>query len=203
MQVRSDRPSSAITPRRTRLLRVPNLRAFQRAIARSSVRPTSSPPRHATVIVATTAAAAELRATPRICSFGDSGQAGPRREAVALPDVQTRDGWHRQMHDRLPSAPQALSRLEREVLARAAAREAIDAGLVPPFRLRPGLLSQILDLYDDLHRCRRTADAFERLLVQELEPRADGDRGAARLLARRASWWHFRAYERRRLNRAA
>jgi hypothetical protein len=78
--------------------------------------------------------------------------------------------------------------------------EAIDAGLVPPFRLRPGLLSQILDLYDDLHRCRRTVDAFERLLVQELEPRADGDRGAARLLRQtRFLVAAFRAYERRRL----
>ena len=116
-----------------------------------------------------------------------------------FPDLVTRDEWYRRMHDRLPSAPPRLSPFEREVLARAAAREVIAAGLVPPFRLRPGLVSEILDFYDDLQRHRRTVDAFERLLVEELEPYSGIDRGAERLLRQtRFLAATFRAYERRR-----
>jgi RecB family exonuclease len=198
-----------ITPRRTRLLRAHDLRAFHRAIAETACPPDVARCRSCTVIVPTTAAAAELRVTlENLLMLGASGAGeasgalgaiNPHRRAIALPDLVTRDEWYRRMHERLPSAPPLLSRLEREVLADAAARDAVDSGFAPPFRLRPGLVAEILDFHDDLHRHRRTIDAFERLLVDELEPRAESDRGAARLLAQTrfliATW---RAYQRRR-----
>ena len=131
-----------ITPRRTRLLRVPDLRAFQRAIAESCRGPDPAASRRTAVIVPTTAAAAELRITLERLLLLD-GQPASHPKAIVLPDLVTRDEWYRRMHERLPAAPPALSRLEREVLALAAAREAVGAGFVPPFRLRPGLVSEI------------------------------------------------------------
>ena len=97
-----------------------------------------------------------------------------------------------------------LSPLERDVLARAAAREAIDQGLKPPFTLRAGLVSELLAFYDDLRRHRRTIETFERLTIEELEPRASIDRGAERLLRQtRFLVSAFRAYERRRASAGA
>ena len=187
-----------ITPRRTRLLRVPDLRAFQRAIAGSCRAPDPAASRRTSVIVPTAAAAAELRITLENLLLLDGPPASHPR-TIVLPDLVTRDEWYARMHERLPAAPPALSRLEREVLALAAAREAVDAGFVPPFRLRPGIVSAIIELYDDLHRHRRTVESFERLLIEELEPRADTDRGAARLLSQtRFLVAAYTAYERRR-----
>jgi len=187
------------TPRRTRLLRTPDLGAFQRAIeatvygwGRASALPGDVPARPAglphigdvracAVIVPSRAAGAELRRTVENRFLGGAA-AGARPAALALPDLLTRDDWYAAMHARLPDAPSLLGPLEREVIARAAAREAIDAGSEPPFNLRPGLIVEILALYDALARQRRTLDAFERLMVDSLEPSADLDRGAARML---------------------
>jgi RecB family exonuclease len=189
-----------ITPRRTRLLRVPDVHAFQRAIAETCCAADLAERRKTAVIVPTTAAAAELRVTlENLLLLDGLHHPDSSLTAVVLPDLVTRDGLYRRMHEHLPVAPHALSRLEREVLALAAAREAVEAGFVPPFRLRPGLVSGILELYDDLRRHRRTVDSFERLLVGELEPQAEIDRGAGRLLSQtRFLVAVFRAYERRR-----
>ncbi len=51
-----------------------------------------------------------------------------------------------------------------------------------PFRLRAGLVVEILALYDELRRRDRTVAAFERLMTAALEPSAEIDRGAERLL---------------------
>ncbi len=75
-----------------------------------------------------------------------------------------------------------LSEPEREVLLRRAAREAAAAGTEPPFRLRPGLIVQMLDFYDELRRREQTLDDFERLATGRLAASADSDRGAERLL---------------------
>src|SRR5262249_14788829 len=76
----------------------------------------------------------------------------------------------------------ALSAFDREVLLRRAARAAHVAGAEPPFNLRAGLVREILALYDALRRHHRTVADFERLTIGTLEPGADTDRGAARLL---------------------
>ena len=55
-------------------------------------------------------------------------------------------------------------------------------GTPAPFRLRPGLIVEILAFYDELRRRDRTVAAFERLMAASLEPSAEIDRGAERLL---------------------
>ena len=51
------------------------------------------------------------------------------------------------------------------MLLRRAAREAAAAGTPPPFRLRPGLIVQMLAFYDELRRREQSLDDFERLAV--------------------------------------
>ena len=68
------------------------------------------------------------------------------------------------------------------MLVRRAARAASEEGVAAPFRLRAGLIVEILSLYDDLRRRGRTVEDFDRLMVGSLEPSADSDRGAERML---------------------
>ena len=116
-----------------------------------------------------------------------------------LPQILTRSGWYDAMHARLPSPPRRLTDLEREVLLNAASREVAASDVEPPFRLRPGLLVEMLALYDDLRRRDSSVDGFERVLVRELQRDADDDRGAARLLKQTTFLAAaFRVYEARR-----
>lgn len=188
-----------ITPRRTRLLRVSGLRAFTRALAQLACPPEAAEARACAVVVPSAAAASELRLTlENLLLLAADGLGKTPPTALVLPDLVTRDGWYARLHDGLPAAPPVLSPLERDVLADAAARDAVQQGFTPPFKLRAGLVSELLAFYDDLRRHRRTIDAFERLAVEELEPRASIDRGAERLLRQtRFLVATFRAYERR------
>ncbi len=86
------------------------------------------------------------------------------------------------MHERAGINEGLLSPLEREVLLGAAARDAVAAGFVPPFRLRAGLIGEMLAFYDALCGQQRSIDTFERIVIGELEPRTEIDRGAERLL---------------------
>ena len=143
------------------------------------------------VVVASRAAAGQLRWTleQRLLA---------RRTAFVLPPLVTRDGLYRELHRRLDEAPPRLGAVERLVCGRAAADEARASGLEPPFNLRPGLVDELLGLYDELRRNRREVDAFERVLVETLEPSRDLDRGARRMLRQtRFLAGMFRAYERR------
>jgi RecB family exonuclease len=160
-----------ITPRRTRLLRAPDLRAFQRAIF-DSLPGEASRARQCVVLVPTRGAADQLRRHRGYV-------AGPWDEVPFLG----RDEFYEELRERLPGRPPAQSAFEREVLLRRAARAAHLAGIEPPFNLRPGLVREILALYDALRRHHRTVADFERLVVGTLEPVAGIDRGAARLLA--------------------
>ena len=185
-----------ITPRQTRLYRVPDLHAFQRVIRRLVSHADIRRARSCAVIVPSAAAADQLRRTlenhrllPRSASD----------RALFLPDILTRTGWYDVMHSRLPTPPRRLTELEREVLLNAAARDAAASDVEPPFRLRAGLLVEMLALYDDLRRRDSSVDNFERVLVRELERDADDDRGAARLLKQtRFLAAAFRGYEARR-----
>ena len=56
------------------------------------------------------------------------------------------------------------------------------SNIEPPFRLRPGLLTEMLRFYDALRLNQKNVDAFERLALGMLEPGADSDRGAERLV---------------------
>ncbi len=178
-----------ITPRRTRLLRAADLAGFRAhlaAIAREGG--------DAFVVVPTQAAGEQLRRTLRT-RLGT----GP----VDLV-IGTRADLHDRLLSRLRPDARMLSGFEREALVAAAARDAEDAGLPPPFHLRPSLVAEMLTLYDYLRRLHRTIDDFDRLLTGELAPAADSDRGAAQLLEQT----HFlvatfRGYEARLLEAGA
>jgi RecB family exonuclease len=163
-----------ITPRATRLVRVPDLKAMRGAVAHlASGRPASV--RRTAVLVPTRGAADELRVSleNRLCDD---------TPALLLPDLLTRGDLYQRLHASLPGAPRLLVDAEREVLLRKAARAAIAAGARPPFRVRPGLVVQMLEFYDELRRREQTLDDFERLATDPLSASAEIDRGAERLL---------------------
>ena len=177
-----------ITPRHTRLLRAPTLRAFQRAITKT-VAGSRGASRHPIVVLTPTReATGQLRRT-----LDAAGVESPHAILV------TRDEWYDWLRERAAgTGPPLLTSVQREVIARAAAADALAAGCAPPFRLRPGIVAALLAFYDQIRRCRRSVDAFERLMLGELEPSADLDRGARRLLLQtRFLVAAFRAYERR------
>jgi len=184
-----------ITPRQTRLYRAEDLRSFQRTIRRLASHADVRRARSSAVIVPSMAAADELRRTlenHRLQTVSSSDR------ALWLPRLLTRAGWYDAMHSLLPAPPRRLGELEREVLISAAARD-VAKEVAPPFRLRAGLLLEMLALYDDLQRRGSSIDAFERLLTRELERDAEADRGAERLLKQTEFLAAaFRGYEARR-----
>ncbi len=74
-----------------------------------------------------------------------------------------------------------LTAFEREVLLTRAASAASDSGTPAPFRLRPGLIVEMLAFYDELRRRDRTVADFDRLMTDSLQPSVEIDRGAERL----------------------
>ncbi|RPJ56005.1 MAG: hypothetical protein EHM24_30805, partial [Acidobacteria bacterium] len=126
-----------ITPRRTTLTRVPDLRALHRSIADSCATTDLVLARATAVLVPTRSAAAQLRRTLERLWL-PSCPADPRPRAIVLPDILTRGEWYGRMLERTGVGCRLLSEVEREVLLSAAAQEAILAGNVPPFRMRPG-----------------------------------------------------------------
>jgi RecB family exonuclease len=150
-----------ITPRTTRLLRVPDLQGMHRAIAECASGASA-------VIVPTAAAGDALRRTLRTLHAG----AG---------DILTRDELYARLHGAIGGAPAMLSAFEREVLLIRAAEAATAGGFPPPFRLRPGLVIEILAFYDELRRRDRTVADFDRLMTDSLQSSIEIDRGAERL----------------------
>jgi RecB family exonuclease/inactivated superfamily I helicase len=146
-------------------------------------------------LVPSHAAAGQLRHTLEAQLIGNDRNIGAGK-TVVFPDLLPRFDWYRQMHERLPDPPPLLDDLEREVVMGAAARDAEKVGIRAPFNLRPGLIAEIVRLYDELARVRKTVDQFERLMVQDLEAESEVDRGAARLLQQtRFLVRTFRGYE--------
>jgi RecB family exonuclease len=147
-----------ITPRRTRLVRVPDLRAFRSAIAalRAGGAPETSH-EEPLIVVPTRSAAGHL----------------PGARAV------TRDELYEHLHARLSDPPRRLSALERDVIAQAAAHTA--SGQVEvTFRLRPGLVAEMTRFYDHLRRQSQRVNRFEDLIDETLGS-DDLDRGAQRM----------------------
>ena len=168
-----------ITPRRTHLVRVPDLHAFRHAIARLCV--PSGPER--VVVVPTRGAAQHLL---RVLAV----------EAVTATLV-TRDELYDHLHARLPNPPRRLSALERDVIAQAAARAAASAGGELSFQLRPGLIAEMLRFYDHLRRQSQHVKRFEELIGEALGS-DDVDRATARMrMQTRFLAEAFREYERR------
>ena len=97
---------------------------------------------------------------------------------TSSPQASLSSGWASAFRRNVPW----LTDPEREVLAGVACRMAIDEGKEPPFRLRPGLVAEIVRFYDTLRHNLKDVDAFERLALGALEPGAAHDRGAERLV---------------------
>ena len=133
--------------------------------------------RRTAAIVPTRGAAAELRRT-----FENIVLLENDATAILLPDLVTRTDFYARLAEQLPDAPPLLTGFEREVLFRLAAGAAEAAGTPAPFRIRPGLVVEILAFYDELRRNHRTIDGFHRLVAGELAPSAGMDQGAERLL---------------------
>ncbi len=158
-----------ITPRTTRLLRVPDLQAMQQAIAAVVEQPRARP---AAVLVPTAAAGHALGRTLERLAADTRGV-----------DILTRDDLYARLHGTLTDAPPMLSAFDREVLLTRAAEAADASGVRAPFRLRPGLIVEMLAFYDELRRRHRTIADFDRLMTGSLLPSVEIDRGAARLFA--------------------
>ena len=119
---------------------------------------------------------------------------------MLLPDFITARQLVSHLGARLPEMAPQLTDADREALLGVCCRAAAAAGFTPPFRLRPGLIAEILRFYDALRRHEKDVDAFERLALGMLEPGAELDRGAARLVQQtRFLVAAFREFERRSL----
>ena len=179
-----------ITPRVTRLLRVPDLRALQRTVVDAIPRDLSA--RRVGVILPSRSAAEELRRRIEDITLASSDA------ACVIADLFTRTELYVRLHARLAGAPPLLTEFEREVLLRLAADDASGEGAPAPFRLRPGLVAAVLGFYDELRRRGRSIDVFDRVAREKLEPGMETDRGAARLFEQtRFLAAAFAAFERR------
>ena len=164
-----------ISPRTTKLVRVPDLHTLRRATVDLACGGTPFDARNRLVVVPTRSAAAYLLRSieSRLLAPGT---------ALVLPDLITPGELVARLGERLPQHPVLLTDTEREVLAGVACRTAIEEGSEPPFRLRAGLIAEVVRFYDALQRNLRSVDTFERLALGALEPGAAEDRGAERLV---------------------
>jgi RecB family exonuclease len=169
-------------------VRVEGLQAFREAVISLSVQGAPLDARDRLVVVPTRAAAEHL-----VRGIEDEMSGG-----AILPDLATASEFVRRFADRLPSPRRELTAQEREVLLRVACRDVIADGVQPPFRVRPGLVAEMLRFYDDLRRFQKEVDTFERLALSMLEPGAADDRGARQLVEQtRFLAAVFRDFERR------
>lgn len=180
--------SGQASPRRTRLLRAPDLAGY-RAHLIDLARGLDPGTAAATfVLVPTQAAAVQLART-----------LNDRLPEINLrPHLGTRADLYEQLLSRLSDPPSRPSEFEREAMLGAAARDAEEGGHPAPFHVRPALVAEMLALYDHIRRLGRTVDDFDRLLTGELAPAAESDRGAGQLLEQtRFLSAAFRLYETR------
>ena len=172
-----------ITPRTTRLVRVATLHDFRRAlttlcaapVAEADAAPSGLPSR--LVIVPSRASARTLADTVRTLS-------GLQPDAELSPALAfvTRDELYDALHARLGDQPARLSPFERDVMAQSAAVEAASEVGDLPFRVRPGLVAEMLRFYDQLRRQSQTVLRFKQRMNEALGGGELDDRGADRLL---------------------
>ena len=174
------------------MIRVRDLPAFRTALTESIATLALPAACHTCIVVPTRAAGEQLRRTV------EDRQLDASRAALVWPIVATRHDLYLELGARLGVAPSLLSPVEREVILSAVARDRAEEGLEPPFPLRPGLIAEMLALYDQVRRLGRRVEDFERNLCDELEPERDSDRGAAQLFDQtRFLAAAFRGYEER------
>jgi RecB family exonuclease len=170
-----------ITPRRTQLIRVPELQTFRRAIAS----------------LAEGAASAGLGAQRDVLVVVPTRGAARLLQHTVEADIVTREELYDRLHGRLADPPRRLTPLERDVMAQAAARAAAARGSTLSFRLRPGLIAEMLRFYDQLRRQSQQVTRFESLIEEALGS-DDLDRATRRMrIQTRFLADAFRDYERR------
>jgi len=178
---------------RRRLIRARDLAAFRDAIVDLALEGTPIDARSRAVVVPTRAAAELLRQTI------EARLGATRPQAVILPDLLTRAEWLERWLAALPNPRRLLTRVEQEVLLDRAARHISQRARMggAPFPLRPGLVSAMLDFYDELRRRQRTVRRMAQALFAQLKVERDTDRGSEALIHQTAflglSWL---AYER-------
>jgi len=179
-----------ITPRTTRLVRAADLRSFRSILAALATEGSPFDARNRLIVVPTRAAAHHL-----LRSIEDGL---PEPAATVLPDMVTRAELHDRLFERAPQHMPSLTVPEREALLTVACEAAVDAGVKPPFRIRPGLVGAMLEFFDSLKRHQKSVNDFERLALGRLVGGAEHDRGAERLLRQtRFLASAFREFERR------
>ncbi len=171
-----------ITPRRTRLVRVPDLHVFRHALVAMAGGDATA----AAVVVPSASAAAACRST-------------------AAARFLTRDQLYDDLHARLAEPPRRLTAFERDALMQAAAAHAATVVSDLPFRLRPGLVAEVLRFYDLLRRQSQQVERFEALFEETIgRDDPDTDPGSARVWRQtRFLAEAFRAYESRVATSAA
>jgi RecB family exonuclease len=164
-----------ITPRTTRLVRTADLAAFRDAIATLATTGSPLDARNRLIVVPSHPAAAVLLQTIEARALHSA-------PALIRPDLVTARELPARLAER--AAPHLVASRDeaRDILMGVACRQAVEAGREPPFRLRAGLIAEVLSLYDALARRRKSIATFERLALGHLEPGAEYDRGAARLV---------------------
>ncbi|HEX5070014.1 MAG TPA: PD-(D/E)XK nuclease family protein [Vicinamibacterales bacterium] len=178
---------------RRRLIRARDLAAFKDALVEAALNGAPADARRRAILVPTRAAAELFRQTV------EARLGATRPRAALLPDVLTRAEWLERLLASLASPRRLLTRIEREVLLGRAARQTSERTRMggAPFPLRPGLVSAMLDFYDELRRRQRTVRRMAHALFAQLKVERDTDRGSDALIHQTAflglSWL---AYER-------
>ena len=168
------------------------MQAFRRALVGLATDGTPLDARDRILVMPTRAAASLMLRTIEDAVLGTS------TGALALPDLVTPRELVVRLGERLGFARPLLTDAEREVLLGVACRAAQQRGAAPPFHLRPGLIAEILRLYDELRHRQNSVEDFERRALGVLEPGAASDRGAERLVRQtRFLVAAFRDFERR------
>lgn len=173
-------------------MRTRDLASFRDALIDLSLAGPPLDARRRAVIVPTRAAAELLRQTIE-------SRLGAGRAAVALPDFLTRAELLERLHAAVTGSSRLLARAEREVLLERAARRTARRARMQsaPFPLRPGLVTAMLDFYDELRRRQRTIRRFAHALFQQLGVERGMDRGSEGLIHQTAFLgFSFLAYER-------
>jgi RecB family exonuclease len=115
-----------------------------------------------------------------------------------LPALATRDELYDILRARSADAPRQLTPFERDAVVQAAAHEAAAETGDLPFRVRPGLVAEMVRFYDQLRRQSQVVRRLEELIAGALGGEHPDDRGAERLLRQTTFLARtFRKYEER------
>jgi len=178
-----------IHPRRTRLVRAADLHDYRTLLIDLIKQLDPAAVADALVLVPTAAAGGQLARTL-------AERLGADR--TRWPRIGSRAELYHELASRVPDLPRQLSDVERETVLAACVRQAEESGHPAPFHVRPALVAEMLALYDGIRHLGRTVEDFDRLLIGELGPAAESDRGALQLLEQtRLLSAAFRLYEAR------